>query len=74
MKTLFYIAVGIASVMVVLYIITFILGAIYCNAGFWGEDDQWSSARAEKIYYTLCPIWFVLLIVDFILLGIILLA
>lgn len=67
MKTLFYIAVGIAAVIVVLYIITTIIGWIYCEEGLEGYEDKWSSERAEKIYYILCPIWFVLLIVDVVL-------
>lgn len=67
MKTLFYIAVGIAAVVVILYIITTIIGAIYCEEGLEGYEDKWSSERAEKIYYILCPIWFVLLIVDVVL-------
>jgi hypothetical protein len=68
MKTLFYIAVGIAAVIVVLYIITIIIGWLYCEEGLEGYEDKWSSARAEKIHYILCPIWFVLLIIDVILL------
>ena len=68
MKTLFYIAVGIASVIIVLYIITTIIGYLYCEEGLEGYEDKWSSARAEKIYYILCLIWFILLIVDAILL------
>ena len=67
MKTLFYIAVGIAAVIVTLYIITTIIGAIYCEEGFEGYEDKWSSERAEKIYYILCPIWFTLLIIDVVL-------